>query len=305
MKYTSMLCLAVLVYTASLCQAVGSKVSLKGVDGKPYTGTITNIQGGKFNVKYNGYDFNAWLTRDQFVLENDGPPAPPQQTGNFKVGDRVLCDKAGIDSWEKGTIMPLLKSDFKDGTVYRVRLDVQARNGMYLEGIIVTPEKIKPSNEPAYQPEKTAKTVGKVTVDADNTLSADRPILDCPIQQPRVANGARPNSELLKKLIRCRKGEKPASKGYDGAVTIDITSLQVYPPRKWSYSADDGTGSPGTLVYPVKVTYTENTFYRTQTEVSENWMRIINFYVNAVGEWAISSEESVKMGVRKHIPRNL
>ena len=179
--------------TAAPSQAVGSKVSLKGVDGKPYTGTITNIQGGKFNVKYDGHDFNTWLTRDQFVLENDGPPAPPQQAGKYKVGDRVWCDKAGIDSWEKGTIMPLLKSDFKDGTVYRVRLDVQARGGMYLEGIIVTPEKIKPSNEAAYKPEKTVKTVGKVTVDADNTLSANRPILDCPIQQPRVANGARPN----------------------------------------------------------------------------------------------------------------
>lgn len=57
---------------------------------------------------------------------------------------------------------------------------------------------------------------------------------------------------------------------------------------------DQGNGKAGTLVYPVKATYTVNTFYRTATEVEEGWIRILNFYVNAFGEWAIGSEENVK-----------
>ncbi len=57
---------------------------------------------------------------------------------------------------------------------------------------------------------------------------------------------------------------------------------------------DQGNGKAGTLVYPVKATYTVNTFYRTATEVEEGWIRILNFYVNASGEWAIGSEENVK-----------
>lgn len=145
--------------------------------------------------------------------------------------------------------------------------------------------------------------MAQVTTDQDNTLSADRPILQCPVEQPDVENGARPDPELLKKLIRCKKGEKPASKGYDGAVTIDVSALKVGSPRPWSYKQDLGNGQEGTKVYPVKVTYTEKTHYRGRTEASENWIRIINFYVNSFGEWQSGSEESIKAGEYKSIPR--
>lgn len=132
------------------------------------------------------------------------------------------------------------------------------------------------------------------TVDANNTLSADRPILVCPVAQAEAKNGSRPNAEVLKKIIQCKKGEKPAPKGYDGAVTIEVTALQIGAPRPWKYNQDTGNGQVGTQVFPVKVTYTEKTFYRKRTMVSENWIRIMNFYVNAFGEWQSGSEESIK-----------
>ncbi len=199
--------------------------------------------------------------------------------------------------------MPNLKNDFKDGSTYRVRIDSYARNGMYLDGIEVPPQRIRLINAAPYTPEKTAVTVGKATVDADNTLSADRPILQCPVQQSQVTKGARPNAELFKKIIRCNKGEKAAGKGLDGAVTIEITAMQFGTPRKWQYGRDLG-GEPNVIIYPVKTTFTYKTFYRSGTEVSENWIRIINFNVNEFGEWTTGSEESIKTGETKHIPRD-
>lgn len=147
------------------------------------------------------------------------------------------------------------------------------------------------------------KIVNAQSVDKDNTLSADRPIQSCPVVQPTVKNGAKPNAELIKKIIRCNKGEIAASKGYDGAVTVDVTSIQIGVPRKWSYARDSGSGSKETWVYPVKAIYTVKTFYRKRTAVEENWIRILNFYVNAFGEWAVGSEEGVKAPVLKELTR--
>jgi hypothetical protein len=148
-----------------------------------------------------------------------------------------------------------------------------------------------------------AQTAGTVTTDANNTLSADRPIIACPVKQPQVKNGARPDTTLIRFIIRCHKGEKPAEKGFDGAVTIDVTAVQVGAPRPWSYRQDSGNGQAGTTVYPVKATYTEKTFYRRRTAVSADWIRVLNFYVNAFGEWQIGSEEPIKAGVQSEIAR--
>lgn len=305
MKYIFLLFTAITFITSAIAQTIGAKVSMVAVDGKTYTGIIKEIQGDKYKIKYDGVDFEAWVSYNQFKVVDATPNTPnAQNKGNlkFKVGDRVEADKAAIDSWEKGTIMPFLKNDWKDGTIFRVRLDNQARGGMYLDGLEIPPQRIRLINDAPYQNEKTTVTVGKVTVDADNTLSADRPILACPVLQPRVSNGAKPNIELFKKIIRCKKREKPAYKGYDGAVTVDVTSIQVGTPRKWQYGRDIG-GGPGVIIYPVKATFTYKTFYRSTTEVSENWIHIINFFVNEFGEWTTGSEESIKMGDTKNIIR--
>ncbi len=131
----------------------------------------------------------------------------------------------------------------------------------------------------------------------------DRPILPCPVTQPAVKNGAKPDPELLKQLVRCSKGEKAAEKGYDGAVTVDVAALQIGEPRKWSPSRDSGNGKLETLVYPTKVTYSVRTHYKTRIAAEDNSIRILNFYVNAFGEWQSGSEEPVKSAEVKSIPR--
>jgi hypothetical protein len=154
---------------------------------------------------------------------------------------------------------------------------------------------------------KIATTLGVLTsvvgLCASSEALAQDGILTCPITQSAVKNGARPDPEVLKKVIRCKKGEKPAQPGYDGAVGIEVTALQIGSSRKWSPSRDSGNGDLDTIVYPVKVTYTERTFYKTRTQVSENWIRILNVYVNAFGEWQVGSEEPIKSPENKSIPK--
>jgi len=47
---------------------IGSKVSFLGTDGKTYTGIINDSQGDKYKIKYDGFDFEAWVVREQFTL---------------------------------------------------------------------------------------------------------------------------------------------------------------------------------------------------------------------------------------------
>ena len=246
---------------------------------------------------------------------NKNEPTKNEPTENeagvkFKPGDRVECDTMNIGKWFKGTVLPFKEKDNpdldKDKTgkyfyIHRVRLDNEASTRP--EGGMCFTDRMRllAGGAPMEIP-KTAVPIGKVTVDENNTLSADRPIMDCPVEQTKVKNGMRPNAEVIKKITRCDKGEKPASKGVDGAVTVDVTAVDFGAPRQWIYSRDIG-GKPGTTIYPVRVTYTVKTFYRNRTQVDENWVRTINFYVNEFGEWQSGSEEPVKMPQSKDIPR--
>lgn len=235
------------------------------------------------------------------------PGKPKNQENNankYKIGDRVECDRTGRESWEKGTVVPLRKTDFQDGRIYRVLLDSYSRAGLYLDGHDCTVESMRLlAGAAPFKNDATAVPVGKATVDDENTLSADRPIMECPVAQSPVKNGARPNIELFKKIIRCRKGEKPARRGVDGAVTVDVTALQPGATRSWQYGRDLG-GKPGTIIHPMKATFHYKTFCRSSTQVSQNWIRTINFYVNAFGEWETGSEVSVKAGDTVNIPRD-
>lgn len=140
------------------------------------------------------------------------------------------------------------------------------------------------------------------------TLTMTAPIavaqfVECPVAQKTVKNGAKPDAELFKKLIRCKKGEKAVQPGDEGAVLVEVSNLQIGTQRPWSYRQDTGSGTAGTLVYPVKATYSVKTLYRAATEVEEGWIRVLNFYVNSFGEWQIGSEESVQAGKFKRIPK--
>ena len=63
-------------------QSIGTKVTFPAVDGKTYTGVISQIQGYKYKIKYDGFNFESWLTRQQFtVVKTPGlVTAPSQQT---------------------------------------------------------------------------------------------------------------------------------------------------------------------------------------------------------------------------------
>ena len=135
------------------------------------------------------------------------------------------------------------------------------------------------------------------------TTAAPAGLLECPIQQTPVKNGARPNPELFRSILRCAKREKPVPAGQEGAVQVEVTALQIGAPRRWSYRQDSGSGQVGTMVYPVRASYTVRTFYFAATEVEEGWMRVLNFYVDAFGEWRIGSEEPVRPPMSRRIPR--
>lgn len=47
----------------------GTKISFYGTDGKKYTAIITEKQGNSYKIKYDGYDFTAWIKREQFTIE--------------------------------------------------------------------------------------------------------------------------------------------------------------------------------------------------------------------------------------------
>lgn len=87
MKYLFMLMIAAIIFTSGLAQRIGSKVSLHDDTGKNYTGTVTAIQGDKYKVKYDGFDFEAWLSTNQFTVNDTPPtrtttPTPKNTNGN-------------------------------------------------------------------------------------------------------------------------------------------------------------------------------------------------------------------------------
>ena len=74
--------LSFLLVNYSIAQTIGSKVSMFDPEGKTYTGVITGIQGDKYKVKYDGYDFEALLTSNQFKVLQSSPPVPNNRNNN-------------------------------------------------------------------------------------------------------------------------------------------------------------------------------------------------------------------------------
>lgn len=225
----------------------------------------------------------------------------------YKAGDRVECDTTETGKWwTKGTIMPFQKGDFgggqePDGSWYRFKADYNGVEYPCKPSFIRPLAAAKTDNPPKI---KESQETEKQTTKKENETPVDGDFLECPVEQKQVKNGARPGAELVKKIIRCKKGEMAVGEGEEGAVKVEISAVQIGASRPWRYSQDSGNAKPGTVVYPVKATYTVKTFYRNATEVEEGWVRILNFYVNAFGEWQIGSEETIKAGKFKRIPKN-
>lgn len=229
--------------------------------------------------------------------------------GKHKPGDRVECNTVGsLDAryekyFEKGTVMEFRPNDQPDGSWYRVKAD--SNKVEYYCRV----EHIRPitggATKTATKPTKTTKPAEPVREpEEEETGDTDGyDFVDCPVAQRQARNGARPAVELVKKIIRCAKGEKAVEAGDEGAVTVEISAVTIGTARPFSYSQDMGNAKPGTIVHPVRATYTITTHYRTATEVEEGWIRIFNFYVNAFGEWAIGSQENVKSPKVRRIQR--
>lgn len=218
------------------------------------------------------------------------------ETANYKAGDRVECEVTGNPKgkwWTKGTIQPFKDGDFgagiePDGSWFRFKADSNKVEYPCKPDVLRPLAQTKTTAQTKTQP----KPQNAETEAEDNTMP--NVALECPIEQKKVKNGAKLNAELAKKIIRCKKGEKAVEEGDEGAVTVEISAIQIGAARPWSYAQDSGNGKVGTLVYPVKATYTVKTHYRKATEIEAGWIRVFNFYVNAFGEWAIGSEENVK-----------
>jgi len=222
----------------------------------------------------------------------------------FKVGDRVECNTAAT-YWYKGTVVPFLEHDMYNGHTpetgyfYRLKID-----GSGMESQVCKAENMRPlaqannannaaNNQDVPNPNKNQN--------ADKDSLADREILDCNIKQSAARNGSAPPPELAKKLIRCLF-EKPAKPGEDGAATVDINEFQIGNARQWRIREDMGNGAPGTVVYPILVSWTWKTFYRTETKVDES-TDVFNCFVNSFNKWECGLGKRVKERTTTYIPR--
>lgn len=224
----------------------------------------------------------------------------------YKPGDRVECNIVGSTApqyekyYEAGTVIPFNPGDGPDGSWYPVKAD---SNGVAYPCKVAV---IRPIRGGAAAVAPVRAPAARATTAAPAPQPARRmavpALLNCPIQQTPVKNGARPDPETIKRVIRCAKGEKAVAPGDEGAVSVEVASILIGAPRAWSYRQDAGNGKVNTQVWPVKATYTVRTHYRAATETEANWIRVLNFYVDPFGEWKIGSEEAVKAPAVSRIP---
>ena len=122
-------------------QSIGSKVSFPGTDGRIYTGVIKEISGDKYKVKYDGYDFEAWLVRAQFtvVAENTNDMNGVQKTGNWTANDKVEVYDMYTNKWENGTVLV----ELTDRTPHQWRVSLNEPTGHAITQLLVSAEQIR------------------------------------------------------------------------------------------------------------------------------------------------------------------
>ncbi len=229
---------------------------------------------------------------------------------DYKLGDRVECDP-NWGKYYKGTIVKVAR----EGWQYRIKFDYDGSSAtlnMELPCMVKQMRPLQPTDPAATEParknpapqdtsprkdDRKPKGDGPV----DFTYLADREPLDCPISQTQVGANARPDVELLKKVIRCLY-ERRAPAGITGAKTVDITAFQIGTSRAWRPLQDIGNGNLQTTVYPVKASWTEKTFHESFTQQIDI-IGMFNCYVNAVGEWECGSTQRIKESDIKRTPR--
>jgi hypothetical protein len=238
--------------------------------------------------------------------------ASAQDNKVFRVGARVEVDPQAYSltnehkKWHKATVTKVGPSG---GGVYGyyVRIDAEGETGpqdKYVttdaEGTMIRALKGGDTNADEPPVENTGKKA--IHESADGTVLADREIIDCDFKQPTARNGSAPPPELMKKLIRCifEKESPPES---EGAQTVDIGEFQIGTPRKWIAYEDRSDGKPGTVIYPIKTTWTWKHFQRTYT-TAQTKVQIFDCNVNSFSNWECSPSTLIKDGPVKSIPVN-
>ena len=101
-------------------EGVGSKVSFGAVDGKHYTGIVKAIENGQYRISYDGMNFEAWLTRDQFSFTNTTTTYTPVVVEQPINNQRNLRNNTGLSDLKnifefgrsKGWTSPLQENKF-------------------------------------------------------------------------------------------------------------------------------------------------------------------------------------------------
>ncbi len=210
----------------------------------------------------------------------------------FKAGDRVEVNMVrGPDKsravWKKGTIISVWP---KEGA-YNVQMDPvpgQAPQEMTFPIANEADGDIRPFGGAAPQFQ-----TDKLRVDDNGTVLADRELLDCENLKHDGKNGAPPPVELAKKIIRCLY-EKPSQPGMDGATTMDISTLTIGTPHRWTVYVDMGQGTPSTLVYPVQVKWTMKTFYRRSNTLTTDKEGPFTCFADATNLWQCGSSTGIR-----------
>ncbi len=227
--------------------------------------------------------------------------ATAQGSPQYKAGDRVEVDsiEASVPShaiWKKGVV---LKVDLSS-MAYIIQLDPLPGQLPKQMAVPIRPYAagwIRAAGGAAPHVASNA-----LHVDANGTVLADRPLLDCArIAQPPARNGQPLPAALARTLIRCLY-EKPSVPGADGATTMNITTFVPGASHRWNKNTDSGAGGTvDTLVYPVRVHWNQATFYRTYDEVQTGNARVFTCYV-AVDRWFCGSAQYITDGPKKQIP---
>jgi ribosomal protein L21E len=235
---------------------------------------------------------------------NQPTPANDQPEGQkYKVGDRVEVDiieaeTPAMAQWKKGTITEV--NTGVSSRAYTVRVDPVPGQLPDTEHVPFRDEDrwLRPLGGAAPNIE-----TDKLRVDENNTVLADRELLDCKnLKRGPARNGQRPPVELIKRIIQCTV-ERPSEVGSDGARTMDIIELLPGVPHSWMERVDSSIDATAdTMVYPYHVKWDQKNFYRTYNQIQTGNERNMSCYVTG-NEWFCGTTAGGnKEGVNKRVP---
>lgn len=264
---------------------------------KPYTQHwIRDVQGGGANA-----------TGPANGNPGNGNPANGAGGGGaglkYKVGDRVETDIIqALDpknaQWRKGTVIKVDTS--VSSMAYIIQLDPAPGKLPMTQTV-----PIRPYAEGWLRPiGGAAPTIAtdRLRVDQNNTVLADRELLDCKnMKRGPAKNGDAPSLEFIKRMIQCTF-ERPSDVGQDGARKMDIVSIAPQGSRRWDpYDDISISATANTIVYQYHVKYNKKTFYRTSNQSETGSERNYSCYVSNNEWYCGTTAGGVRDGVKTEV----